>query len=321
MMNNRFLLSVGAAISVAASTAVLPLGCGDGLTQPLTDRRGVLLFTRGADTASEIFVMRPDGTDRRQLTYNTFWDGSPHWSPDGRQIVFASERDSTPGQPGRRSEIYVMSASGGGVRKLTDGLHTARMPRWSPDGTRIAFDRFDPDRRRFRVYVMGRDGANPRPLTASDGDDFAPDWSPDGARLLFLSNRAPRGWWTMYVMLADGSGEQELAVDACPYNVSDPRWSPDGARIAFTCDNSWGWGIYVMQADGTDAVRLSPPNGPEAFTYDAMTVWSPDSHQLAFVSFRADALDIYVMSAVGGTATRLTGDAILDLISDWSKGR
>jgi TolB protein len=68
--------------------------------------------------------MKPDGTDRKQLTFHGTND-SPSWSPDGRYIAFASRRDGTTG-------IYVMLADGHGKRRLTPKDKEADSPRWSP---------------------------------------------------------------------------------------------------------------------------------------------------------------------------------------------
>jgi len=77
--------------------------------------------------------MNPDGKDVVQLTNNTAPDQTPSWSPDGRKIVFASERDND-------SEIYVMNADGSDQRRLTNQAGDESHPHWSPDGQRIVFN-------------------------------------------------------------------------------------------------------------------------------------------------------------------------------------
>jgi Tol biopolymer transport system component len=206
------------AIALAAVTA-----CGDG-TRPLRDSRGVLLVVRGSGRSSEIYAMRPDGSESRRLTDNAVFDDEPDWSPDGSRIVLVSAQDSTPNAPTRRPEIHVMNADGSEMRRLLQTAGPARRPRWSPDGMRIAFARHDAEAGGFRPYVMHADGSNVQLLTSSPPENFAPQWSPDGTRLLFLSNRAPRNWWTMYVITADGSEERQLAGnEACSTNVSGAR--------------------------------------------------------------------------------------------------
>ena len=98
----------------------------------------------------------------------------------GWEIAFVSERD------GNR-EIYVMSADGSAVRRLTDHPAADVYPAWSPDGARIAF--VSERDGNADIYVMNADGTAPQRLTNSPAEEAFPAWSPDGARSR-LSRRA-----------------------------------------------------------------------------------------------------------------------------------
>ena len=317
------------AVLLPASAVFTLAACGDG-TAPLRDPRGVLLVVRGAGKESEIYAMRPDGSESRQLTQNAVFDDDADWSPDGGRIAFVSAQDSTPDAPTRRPEIFVMNADGSGMRRLLETAGTARHPRWSPDGRRIAFVRFDADPGGFRPYLMDSDGSNVRLLTASPAENFSPEWSPDGTRLLFLSNRPPRFWWTMYVISVDGSGERQLASDAaCTTNVSGARWSPDGSRIAYACDGQFA-GIYTIRADGTEPTLVSTSSPGMAGT-DIGPVWSPDGRRLAFTRLEAGSGPIglpeprrwraYVVDLSTGAVTRVTTDDANDVVHAWGDAR
>ena len=89
---------------------------------------------------SEIYVMDADGGNQRRLTNNPASDYAPSWSPDGKRIVFVSDRDGHVDANGwPTGDIYVMDADGGNPQNLTNNPFHDSLPSWSPDGKRIAF--------------------------------------------------------------------------------------------------------------------------------------------------------------------------------------
>lgn len=284
------------------------VACGGGDTPTaLSDPRGIILVVGGSSHA-QIYAMRPDGSEIRQLTHNNVINTDPDLSPDGTQIVFISEFDSIPGFPGRRPDVYVMNVNGTGVHRLYVSYSTSWHPRWSPDGKQIAFTSVDQATGDFRVYVMNSDGSNVHVVGNVFGN-FDPEWSPDGTRLLFLSNRSPRAWWTMYTMNVDGSGEQQLAGDnACVGNVGGARWSPDGSRIAYHCNTA---GLYIIGADGAGSGIHVDTSIPANGTADGNPVWSPAGDQLAFSSnresdFQHSRLHVYTVGLTGGVPNKIS---------------
>ncbi|MGH7568061.1 MAG: hypothetical protein ACREL9_03675 [Gemmatimonadales bacterium] len=142
-------------------------------------------------------------------------------------------------------------------------------------------------------------------------DEYATDaaWSPDGNQLAYtrsLYNCYYGSWdYEIYKARVDGSTPQNLtnhyAAD------SRPAWSPDGGKIAFSSDREGGRKIFVMNADGSTAVRLMPPDAENP-------AWSPDGSKLAFESLD----DIYVVSTDGIGAVNLTNHAQDDAQAAWS---
>jgi Tol biopolymer transport system component len=110
----------------------------------------------GFRSPEAIYVVQADGSGLRNLTpkpVGTYV--APAWSPDGRKIVFVSDRDGN-------SEIYVMNANGSGQRSLTRNPAYDADPAWSPDGRKLAFvSNRDGS---YGIYVMNADGSGQRRL-------------------------------------------------------------------------------------------------------------------------------------------------------------
>jgi TolB protein len=100
------------------------------------DGKQILFRKLLSDGNSEIWVMEHNGHNPKNLTNDPAFDGWPGWSPDGRRIVFASNRKTK----GKDYDISVMSSDGSGVRRLTNVPGRNTSPKWSPDGSQISFD-------------------------------------------------------------------------------------------------------------------------------------------------------------------------------------
>src|SRR5262249_55675314 len=121
-----------------------------------------------------------DGSDPRRLTFsNGATSGTPRWSPDGKQMVFSSNRDLYPAFPtieGPGAEIYVMNADGTGLTRLTTNLALDWNPAWSPNGKQIVFASDRVAGAGQQIYVMNSDGSDQKPLTGQPGASSFPDW-------------------------------------------------------------------------------------------------------------------------------------------------
>ena len=283
----------------------------------VVDAQAQIAFVSQRDGNPEIYVMDINGKNQHRLTNNRHEDWAPVWSPDGKRIIFVSDRDghvhAKHGWP--TSEIYVMDDDGQNSQKLTNNPADDRSPSWSPDGKQIVFQSNRDDLRNYEIYVMDADGGNEQKLTENPNADRHPSWSPDGKRIAFSSVREGHFSSEIYVMDNDGGNLQRLTE-----NIKTdwhPSWSPDGKWIAFSSDRKAdfeNFEIYVMDADGGNLQRLT-----ENREFDWSPVWSPDGERIAFMSERDGHRnsEIYVMDNDGNNPQNLTNNPHRDGNPAW----
>ncbi len=179
------------------------------------DRR-TLVFA-GTATASaaddDVYTIHADGTGLTRLTSGAGNNDYPSYSPDGRKIVFISDRTGA-------EQIWVMNADGSHQTQLThSGVNDDEVPEWSPDGRRIAYQEGDPPN--GRILVMNADGTGSRQLTSGPGSDFGPAWSPDGRQIAFVRNL---GGGDRSVWLMGATGSDVHRVLPTPQTAYVPTW-------------------------------------------------------------------------------------------------
>jgi Tol biopolymer transport system component/imidazolonepropionase-like amidohydrolase len=159
---------------------------------------------------------------------------------------------------------------GGDAVRLTGSDVEATWPAWSPDGARIAFQRYSADGF-YHVWTVAADGTDAQQVTSGPFDHREPAWSPDGGRIAFSSDRAANGSYDIWtVELRTGAYEQHSAESA---NEHSPAWSPDGSRLAYASGRS----IFAVNGEGEAEELASVAAG----TAQAPS-WRPDGSGVVY---------------------------------------
>lgn len=195
----------------------------DAAATPRHPRNGVIAFQSNGTGHFEIFATKPNGSAVRQLTHTSpaVKNLIPSYSPDGKRIVFGSDRDGLFG-------LYVARADESHARRLTAPVLSAtgqfvdyNSPRFFPDGKRILFtsDRTGHN----EIYIIDVDGTHQRQLTHSPStvSNFIANISPDGKTIVVASDRT--GHFELFAMTAAGRSIRQLTHTATGTSTSPQR--------------------------------------------------------------------------------------------------
>ena len=249
MHRREFLTTVAAAMLLAQRTTAAPAAAR---------KKGVMLMNRIGPSASELYIANADGSGERKFLQQSVFDYHASYSPDGKWVLFTSERNGL-GQ----SDVFRAKPDGTGVQPLVTGPAVDDVAVLSPDGTRVAF-LSTREGYRANIWVLDLKSGQMRNLTGGNnvqGDTSGPDsffrpaWSPDGEWLAFSSDRnsdwrghdGGHGWehtqeLSIYIIRANGRDFRRVASKP-GYCLGSPKWSPDGKRVVFyeiSTEQTWG---------------------------------------------------------------------------------
>ncbi len=202
----------------------------DGSVDRLTNRSGVLtaaeyspdgqriVYTRWAPNSGryQIVTMEKNGNDPNNIPFVEGWD--PTWSPDGKQILFASDRNGP-------IQLFVMRNDGKNLHQVSNLPAIRGRSDWSPDGKYIVT--YSGEAWQRELYIMNADGSEARQLTPPGGNSQGPSFSPDGKWLAFTAyfdKFDDIHGCEIYIIRTDGTNLRRLTNnDYCDYQ---PRWGP-----------------------------------------------------------------------------------------------
>jgi TolB protein len=259
-----------------------------------------------------LWRQRVDSISAQQLTAGPGYDYQPDCSSDGRWIVYAKYHQDV-------IELWLLNLQSGATKQITKDARVNLEPRWSPDGTRIAYAS-TAGTGRLHLFLMGiKDGVPqsiqqltkenkselPRYYYSAFDHEISPTWSPDGTELIFVSNRGrihgTGGFWRMKA--EPGAEAREIYYEETTWKAR-PEWSPDGKRVVYASYLGRQWHqLWLMTSEGGDVFSISYGE------YDNTNPrWSPDGKKIAFISNRpardaetgAGNVSLWVQQVIGG---------------------
>jgi tricorn protease len=258
----------------------------------------------------ELFLVRlPDGGKATRLTDSPAFDHAASFSPDGKSIIFLSDRTG-------HEDIYLLEpddvehpeltkAHKFKTKRLTDTPEGELNPQFSPKGDRVAFIRSG------KLWTMKPDGTDQKVL-AGDAQVFDYDWSPDGKMVVYA--RMDGSFASeLFIVPSDGSAPPKNVTRYATYN-GDVSWSHTGNKIGFIAQRRGLYSPHVLnlQKPGTpgaageidwDDIHLRADRAA-AMSADSTAI-SPNGQQIAF-RHSDSGDDLWVASANGSSVTRVT---------------
>ena len=274
--------------------------------------RIIFQSTRDGARCDQQYTMNIDGSGLRRVSNGEGRTTCGFFSPDGREIVYASTHGAGPACPPRPDmsrgyvwpinpgyDIYRANADGSGLRNITSSPGYDAEPTIGPDGRIVFTSVRDGD---MEIYSMNGDGSDVRRLTNRVGPDGGPFFNKDGSRIVFRGRTLTAGpeldryslllkdglWQPtsleLFVMNRDGSDMRQITKSAAASFA--PYFHPDGRRIIFSTNitSQQGRGefdLYMINVDGTGLERVT-----YAADFDGFPMWSPDGRKLVFASNR-----------------------------------
>ena len=283
-----------------------------------------IVFKSYRDGNGELYVMDDDGSNRRRLTHHPRSDGSPSWSPDGKQIVFTRDIGQNNVQ---QHELFLINADGTAERQLTNhpGLDTSTT--WSPNGRYLAFTSSRTDS--WQIHLMDMENGPIKQLTNDGGT--GPAWSPDGKYIAFERSGGSM-WKNIWTMSADGRNQRPLLPErAGDILRTSPQWAPDSQRILYAEDEyevepdgfkiiSSTLMIHHRNLDNQQRVKLPKAWRPEAACWisNDEIVFSAD--ETGIRTKKHGNYDIYRYHLRTQQITKLTDHPEVDYTPHWAPG-
>jgi len=266
-------------------------------------------------TLSNLWIINFDGTDNQPLTSGNHNDFMPRWSPDGKHIIYKSNKDGS-------SQFYLRWVKSGAESKLTNLIQSTGSPVWSPDGNYLAFTMFvEAESKSFATMPPKPKGANwnepPRYIDQLN-------YRGDGRGYL------KQGYSQIFILTRDGGTPRQLTFETYDHR-GDIAWSSDGKNIYYSANghedgeyDPRNSEIYYLQLDNLTTKQITDRHGP-----DYSPILSPDGRKIAYLGHDEKYLgnqlsQLYLMDIDGSNSKEISLEFDRDISnlkwSSWGDG-
>jgi Tol biopolymer transport system component len=260
---------------------------------------GLIAFSADTGSGYQVYTVQPNGHHLGRIT-NLVGDAvNPEWSPDGRTIAF--ELDHPSGEPG--CSILLMNSDGTDITDLTGQRNGCEaQPAFTPDGQRIAFERYDDITNVDAIWSMDLTGADRHLITTgTDNGVTDPNVSPDGRTVSFIDYNGLDFGQALYSTAIDGSNLFQLTPFSFDVGIKHD-WAPDGRHLVFTIHADLpnigdSANVATIAPDGTGLRYLTNYTGGQVNALAGS--YSPDGRWIAFRLEDHGQYGLYVMHPDG----------------------
>ncbi|WP_420583408.1 TolB family protein [Reichenbachiella sp.] len=241
------------------------------------------------------------------LTNHPADDRYASYSPDGTQILFASNRNGN-------WDVFLMNADGNHVRQLTTENFDERRPSWHPNGRYVLFESNQSGKFELFQIELADLSIQQIEIPNTTGTPIFASYSQDGKSIAYALRMSETS--SQLITLDVERGKQNVIMDT-GLRTFYPRWSPDGSQLLFFSrheTNNEDDEIYTMDIEGMNLKRLT--HWP---AHNFCPSWSPDGKQIAYAQSIPDGRpEIFLMNADGSDARQITYNEEGDTLPNWS---
>jgi len=257
---------------------------------------GHIIFSAAYSGNWDLWSVKPDGKNLKQITDSPDDEHSPAVSPDGKEILYVDSRRT----------IWIMNSDGSNRSKVPLPIGIYAQPAWAPNGKVIAF---------VKYTVIPSDQSEIWTIKRKDNEweyleristfppmRLYPSFSPDGTRIAYTEFRRDK-----LLGVVEEIGLYYVAEKKFKVITNDNAdnfkaiWSPDGKQIAYTSNKAGNYDVWVMSLKDKKHRQLTRNKA-----YDGEPTWSPAGDEIAFVSSRTGSKELWAVSFVGDRLRQLT---------------